>query len=150
MTKYRRDILGVRSTRPIPGPLAKDSSARKTSPHNFWLQNPAGLSQWKKHLETLAVPLIKPTTRTRLLRLIPSELQHQGSSLNSTSGIQGEAEVAGIKVSRGYCPFAKPSLHRAGATSKTPSTSLTLLTALERSPEALPHPIYGPTLAAFP
>ena len=28
---------------PTPVPPAQDSSARKVSPHNFWLQNPAGI-----------------------------------------------------------------------------------------------------------
>ena len=36
-----------------------------------------------------------------LLRLTPSELQHQGSSLKVTSGAQGEIEVSGIKVGAG-------------------------------------------------
>ena len=36
--KFGRDILGVRSPNPATGPPAQDSSARKISPHNFWLQ----------------------------------------------------------------------------------------------------------------
>ena len=28
---------------PTPGPPAKGSSARKISPHNFWLQKPVGI-----------------------------------------------------------------------------------------------------------
>ena len=36
-----------------------------------------------------------------LLRLTPSELQHWGSSLKGTSGIQGETEVSGIKARAG-------------------------------------------------
>ena len=41
--KFRRDILVVRSPSPISGPPAQGSSARKTSPHNFWLQKPVGI-----------------------------------------------------------------------------------------------------------
>ena len=37
------DILGARSPRPMPGPPAQDSSARKISRHNFWLWKPVGI-----------------------------------------------------------------------------------------------------------
>ena len=40
-------------------------------------------------------------THTDLLRLTPSELQHHGSSLTGTSGIQGGTEVSGLKVRAG-------------------------------------------------
>ena len=40
---FGRDISGVRSPSPTPGPLAQSSSARKISLHNFWLQKPAGI-----------------------------------------------------------------------------------------------------------
>ena len=55
-----------------------------------------------------------------LLRFTPSELQHWGSSLKGTSGIQGGAGVSGIKVKggdsflpgrkagRGHFPFLNP------------------------------------------
>ena len=35
--------LGVRIPSPTPGPPAQGSSDRKISPHNFWLQKPAGI-----------------------------------------------------------------------------------------------------------
>ena len=41
--KFGRGILGVRSPSPTPGPTAHSSSARKISPHNFWLQKPVGI-----------------------------------------------------------------------------------------------------------
>ena len=41
--KFGRGILGVRSPSPTPGPPAHSSSARNISPHNFWLQKPAGI-----------------------------------------------------------------------------------------------------------
>ena len=47
---FRRDISGARS---IPGPLAHGSSARKISPYNLWLQNPAGIESME---ETSGVP----------------------------------------------------------------------------------------------
>ena len=50
----------------------------------------------------------------QLLRLTPSGLQHQGGGLRGTSGVQGEAEMSGIKVSRGHCPLSGLSSHRAG------------------------------------
>ena len=42
-----------------------------------------------------------------LLRLIPSELQHQGSSLKGTSDIQGGTEVSGINVRAGEQLFLR-------------------------------------------
>ena len=53
-------------------------------------------------------------TRTHLLRLARSELQHQGGSLKGTSGTQGETEVSGTGASRSRGLFAEPSPHRAG------------------------------------
>ena len=88
-----------------------DSSARKTSPHNFWLQKPTGIELVEEAAGALSCPSGKPM---HLFRLTPSELQHQGGSLKSTSAIQGETEVPGIGVSRGHCPFAEPSAHTAG------------------------------------
>ena len=49
--------------------------------------------------------------------------------MKGTSGTQGETEVPGIKVSRGHCPFSKPSSHRAGKLMpylRLPTTWLTL------------------------
>ena len=76
-------------------------------------KNQWGLSQWKKLPEPQAFPLKRTHTGTHLLRLTPSELQHWGSSLKGTSGVQGETEVSGIRVSRGYYSFSKPCPHRA-------------------------------------
>ena len=45
-----------------------------------------------------AVPL---NPHTNILRLTPSELQHWGSSLKGTSGIQGGTEVSDIKAEAG-------------------------------------------------
>ena len=44
-------------------------------------------------------PLKAP--QMNLLRLTPSELQHEGSSLKGTNGIQGETEVSDIEVGVG-------------------------------------------------
>ena len=98
---------------PNTRPPAQRSSARKISPHNFWLQKPVGIESVE---ETSGAPssfFYRAHSWTHLLRLPPSELQHQGSSLKSTSGIQQETEVSGIKVSRGHCPFSIPSPQRA-------------------------------------
>ena len=77
-----RDILGARSSSPIPGPIAQGSSARKISPYNFWLQKPEGIDL-EKLLEPQAVPLKEPTHRLTYSDSLP-ELQHQGNSLKST------------------------------------------------------------------
>ena len=66
---------------------------------NFWLQKP------------MEIEFVEETTRfpssllngphMDLLRLAHSELQHWGSSLKGTSGIQGGTEVSGVKVGAG-------------------------------------------------
>ena len=89
----------MRSPSSIVGPPAQGFSARKISPHNFCQQNPAGIDQCKKLLESQAVPLKEPTMD--LLRLTPFELQHWGSSLKDTSGIQIGTGVSGIKAGAG-------------------------------------------------
>ena len=57
--------------------------------------------------------------------------------------------MSGIQLSRGHCPFSKPSPNGA-AISETISICLRLLNPLWRSLDTLPNPIYGPTHAAFP
>ena len=37
--KIQEGYLRSEESQPTPGPLAQGSSARKISPHNFWLQN---------------------------------------------------------------------------------------------------------------
>ena len=120
--KFGRDTSRMRSPRSTPGfqcleyksPQlpAQDSSARDISPH-FWLQKPAGTELVEETTGAPSSSSMRTHTQTHLLRLIPSELQHQGSSLKGTSDRQGETEVSGIKASRGHCPFAKPSPNRA-------------------------------------
>ena len=41
--KIRRDISQLRDPSPIPDHTAPGSSARKISPHNFWLLKPVGV-----------------------------------------------------------------------------------------------------------
>ena len=83
--------MGVRSeeSQPHTSPPAQGSSARKISPHIFWLQHHQRLSQWKK--------LLEPHKQTYLDSL-PLELQDQSSSLRGTGGIQGGTEASGIKA----------------------------------------------------
>ena len=97
----------------VPGLPTQGSSARNVSPHNFCCTDQQGLSQWNKLLEPQEVPLKKTHTWTDLLRLTPSGLRHRRGGLRGTSGMLGEAEGSGIKVSRGHCPFSRLSTHRA-------------------------------------
>ena len=53
--KFGRNILGVTSLSPTPGTPAQGSSARKISPHNFWLQKPAWIESVE---ETFGAPSI--------------------------------------------------------------------------------------------
>ena len=85
--KFERDIMGVRSPRPAPGPPAQDSSARKISPHNFWLQKPVGIESVEKAAGAISSSSWGTHTWTHLLRLAPSELQHWGDSFNGTSSV---------------------------------------------------------------
>ena len=41
--KIQEGYLRSEESQPTPGPLAQGSSARKISPHNFWLQNSVGI-----------------------------------------------------------------------------------------------------------
>ena len=43
--KFGRDISEAKSPSHTSGPPAQGSSARKISPHNFWLQKPVGI-EW--------------------------------------------------------------------------------------------------------
>ena len=90
--------MGVRSPSPTPGSLAQGSSDRKISPHKFCCKIQQGLSWQKKLLEPQAVSLKEPTHG---LGLIPSELQHWGSSLKGTRGIQGGTDMSGTKAGGG-------------------------------------------------
>ena len=127
-------------------------SARKISPYHFWQRKPVGIELVEKAAGALSRSSWGTHTQTHLLRLAPSELQHQGGNLKGTSGVQGETEVSGIKESRGHCPFAEPSPTQsqwAGAISESLSTWLTLCDLPWRS-TGLSHPNYGPSQASFP
>ena len=47
----------------MPGPLAQGSSAKEGSPHNFWLQKPAGIESVEETLESQAVHLKESTCK---------------------------------------------------------------------------------------
>ena len=93
----------MRSPSPTQAPRPGFQCQEGSKSYNFWLKKLATIELWEKLLEPQAVPLKEPPHR-----LTPFELQHQGSNLEGTSGIQGETKVSGIKVSRGHCPFSKP------------------------------------------
>ena len=96
--KFGRDILGARS--PTPGPKAQESSARKISPHNFWLRKPEGLSQWKKPLESKLVPLKEPTHGpgrvAQLLRVFSRYTKVAGSTPNQGAYKNQPMALAGV------------------------------------------------------
>ena len=141
---------GISQERGVPAPHQAPSPGfqcqEDKSPQLLTAKTSRGLSLWKKLLEPQAVPLKEP--HMGLLRLSPSELQHQGGSLKGTGGVLGEAEVSDISVSRGRCPFSEPSHCRAtqaGAVSEAPSIWLTMFDLPLRFPQKSTHPIYGPT-----
>ena len=106
--------MGVRSpSSTTQGPPAPGSNDTKVNTHNFWLKKPAGIESVEETAGSPKQFLLK-NPHTDLLRLNPSELQHQGSSLKGSSSIEGETEVSVIKASRGQCPFSKSYPHRAG------------------------------------
>ena len=133
----------MRSPSPTPRPPAQGSSARKISPYNFWLQNPAGIEWVEENAGVSSSSSQRTHTGTHLLRLTPSELQHRGSSVKGTSGIWKETEASGIKARAGgqlfhrqkgrqrhmsffYPSTAESQSWQAGGISETPSTWLTL------------------------
>ena len=57
--------MGARTPSPTPGLPIQGSSVRRTSPHNFWLQKPAGIESVEENSGvptggTQAVPLKEP------------------------------------------------------------------------------------------
>ena len=80
-----------------PQLLAAKTSGASVSGRNFWspeqflLKNPHTDSPTQTH---------------------SSGLWHWDGSLRGTSGMQGEAEVSGIKASRGHCSFSESFPHR--------------------------------------
>ena len=83
----------VRSPRPTPGPPAQGSIDMNISPHNFWLQKPAGIESGEKLLDPQAVPLKNPNmdspthTTTSKLQLI-----------NRTAIIQNHQKSSSMEV----------------------------------------------------
>ena len=79
--------LRSKGPNPQPGSLAQGSSARKRSPHKFWLEKTADIEAVEDELlESQAVPLREPTHRC--IHTHSTELQHWGSRLKGNSGIQ--------------------------------------------------------------
>ena len=96
---------GVPASHQIP----QAQGARKISPHNLWLQKAAGIESVEETSETPSSSSSRTHTQTHLLRLwAPAP----GRWLEGHA--QGEAEVSGIKTSRGHRSFPGPSTHRAG------------------------------------
>ena len=143
--KFGRDISGARS--PSLTLVSSAGGRNSWSPKQFSLKNP--------HMD--------------LLRLTPSEPQHWGSSLKSTSGIQGETEINvwhqgeswGTALSQtvrcvgAIVPFLNPpptesQSQQAGSISETSSAWLILFVLPWNSPETLSYPSFGPSQAAFP
>ena len=58
--KIWEGYIGREESQPHTMPSAQGSSARKISPHNFWLQKPAGIESGEKLLDPQAVPLKNP------------------------------------------------------------------------------------------
>ena len=95
----------------IRPPAQRFQCQEDKSPH-FWLRKPAGIESVKEAAGALSSSSWGTLTWTHLLRLAPSEFQHQGGSFKGPSGIQGETEESAVQVSKGHCPFAWPSRHR--------------------------------------
>ena len=90
--KIREGYLQSKESQTHTRPPGQDSSARKISLYNFWLQKPEGIESVEEAAGAPSSSSERTHTWTHLLRFAPSELQHQGGSLKGTSGIQGETE----------------------------------------------------------
>ena len=84
--KIQEEYLGSDESQTHTRPPGQDSSARKISLYNFWWQKPAGIESMEEAAGALSSSSWGTHARTHLLRLTPSELQHQGSGLKGTSG----------------------------------------------------------------
>ena len=125
------------------------------------MQNPVGMSQWKKLLEFQAVSHKEPThrhTQTHSLWAPAPGYQlerhqwhtgqnwsvwHQGESWGtafSQAERQAEALVPFLSPT-----FTEPQNWQVSTISETPSNWLTLLALPRRSPETLSYPNYKPT-----
>ena len=111
--KIQEGYLGVRSPSPTPGPPAQGSRDRKVHFHNFWLRKAAGIELVEETSGAQTVPLKEPTHEVIYSDSLPLSSSTGVSSLKGTRDIQEETEVSAIKMSRGHCPFSKPSPHRA-------------------------------------
>ena len=89
-------------------PPAQDSSARKISPHNFGLKEPAGIESVEEAAGALTSSSWGTHTCTHLLRLAPSELQHQGGTLKGTSDIQERLKCLASGGAEAIAPLLSP------------------------------------------
>ena len=66
--KLRRDTLGARDSSPSPDHTVQGSSARKISPHNFWIWTPMEVGWWKKLWDSSETPFKGPVTDLELMQ----------------------------------------------------------------------------------
>ena len=149
--KIREGYLRSKEPSPITDCPAQGSSARKISPHNFWLQKSAGFESVEETSGDQAVPLKEPTHEpthglTYSAQVPWWQLEGQWWHSGRDWSVWHHGEQRPLPLF-----WALPlQSQQAGAISETPSTWLTLSDPSWRSPEPLPHPTYGTTQAAFP
>ena len=103
--KIGRDISGTRDPKPIPGPPNQGFSARKISPHKFWLKKQWGFGGRKKLWDSQVSPLKGSAVDLELRQTFYFWASVLGNGLMRTSGIRGETEVSGIRTgARGQLP----------------------------------------------
>ena len=99
-----------------------------------------------------AVPLKEPTYRLTYSDLLPLSCNTSIAAWKAPVVHREKLKCLTSGCAQTINPLLNPSLTElvSSALSETSSTWLTLFDRPWRFPEALPHPIYGPTQAAFP
>ena len=124
---------------------AQDSSARKISPHNFWLQKPMGIELVEEAAGAQSSSFLGNPHTTHLLRIAPlwaTALVWQLEGHQWYTGRDRSVWHQGEHRPLSLCWVLSPQSRQVGAISETPSMSVTLCLPSWISTEALPHSTY--------
>ena len=98
-TKIGRNTSGARGPSHRPDNSAQGSRTRKVSLHNFWLYKPVSDGVVEELFVFSGDHPLRAHNGLRISSLTPSGFHQQGTSWKCTSGIRGEIEMTGNKVS---------------------------------------------------
>ena len=84
--KIWEGYLGSEESQTNTRPQSPGFQCQEDKSPNFWLQKPVGIESVEEAAGALSSSSWETHTWTYLLRLAPSELQHQGGSLQGSRG----------------------------------------------------------------